>query len=56
VLAGATSGRDPRRDAHAIYLLTMAALHEHLRRRTVPVQEEVEHLAAFALAGAGILR
>ena len=40
-----------RRDAEAVYRLTFATLHDHLRARTRPTPAAVDHLCAFVLAG-----
>jgi AcrR family transcriptional regulator len=39
-----------RRDAAAIYHLVIAVMHHHVRERSQPAAEEVEHLVGFCLA------
>ncbi|MGW0664764.1 TetR/AcrR family transcriptional regulator [Streptodolium elevatio] len=46
--------RDPSADALAVYRLTLAALHDHLRARTSPTSDETAHLVRFACNGLGI--
>lgn len=48
----ALPSRDPRRDADAIYHLTLGRMHAHLVERTRPTKRDVEHIVAFALGGA----
>lgn len=45
---------DPAADALAVYRLTLATLHDHLRARTAPAAEETAHLVRFACRGLGI--
>ena len=40
----------PDRDARAIYLLTVAAMHDHLRHGTKPTRAEIDHLTRFSLS------
>jgi AcrR family transcriptional regulator len=42
---------DPQRDAHAIYQLVLATMHDHLWQRQRPTRADVAHLVAFCLAG-----
>jgi len=42
-----------RRDAGIIYHVTVAVMHQHLRERTQPSEDEVSHLVRFCLAGIG---
>ncbi|HLG92826.1 MAG TPA: TetR/AcrR family transcriptional regulator [Acidimicrobiales bacterium] len=49
--AGST---DPGRDAQAIYRMVMASMHACLIRQAPPTRRDVDHLVAFALAGAGL--
>jgi AcrR family transcriptional regulator len=51
LLPGAGRGGDVERDARTTYLLTIAALHEHLRTGTRPGPAETGHLVAFVLGG-----
>jgi AcrR family transcriptional regulator len=45
--------RPVRADAQAIYHLAFGSLRQHLTRGTGPSRSEIDHLAAFALAGIG---
>jgi hypothetical protein len=40
--------------AHVVYLLAVAAMHEHIRERTKPAKRDVDRLVGFCLAGLGI--
>ncbi|MCF2526932.1 TetR/AcrR family transcriptional regulator [Yinghuangia soli] len=42
---------DPVADALAVYRLTVACLHDHLRARTAPTPAETAHLVRFACRG-----
>ncbi|MGP3690621.1 TetR/AcrR family transcriptional regulator [Streptomyces sp. IBSNAI002] len=44
---------DAARGARTVYLLTVAALHQHLRAGTVPTRADTDHLVAFVLGGLG---
>ena len=37
------------RDASAVYLLAFASMEQHVRDRTTPSAEEIEHLVEFCL-------
>ncbi|MFJ8739727.1 TetR/AcrR family transcriptional regulator [Embleya sp. NPDC127516] len=52
-LAGAPTP-NPSADALAIYRLTLATLHDHLRTGTAVAPEDRAHTVRFALAGAGV--
>ncbi|MDI2131192.1 TetR/AcrR family transcriptional regulator [Yinghuangia seranimata] len=47
-------GLDPDADATAVYRLTLACLHDHLRARTAPTPAETAHLVRFACNGLGV--
>jgi AcrR family transcriptional regulator len=42
-----------RRDAEAIYRLSLATLHDHLAAGTKPSSDDVDHLVGFVLRGVG---
>ncbi|MGC0423323.1 TetR/AcrR family transcriptional regulator [Embleya sp. AB8] len=54
VAAGAPPGRDPGADALAVYRLTLATLHDHLRAGTAVGEADMVHTVGFALAGLGL--
>jgi AcrR family transcriptional regulator len=45
---------DAEQRAHLVYLLAVAAMHEHIRDRTKPARRDVDRLVEFCLAGLGI--
>ncbi|HEX7522073.1 MAG TPA: TetR/AcrR family transcriptional regulator [Acidimicrobiia bacterium] len=45
------AGGDARRDADAVYHLTMGAMHDALVRSVTPSKRDVEHLVQFTLGG-----
>lgn len=47
------AGGDPRRDADAIYELTLGSMNEALVQRTSPSDEDVAHVVDFALKAIG---
>ena len=47
------AGGDARRDADAVYHLTMGSMHDALVRSETPSKRDVEHLVQFALGGIG---
>ncbi|MFE9566520.1 TetR/AcrR family transcriptional regulator [Streptomyces sp. NPDC006487] len=49
--SGAEQRGDIERDARTVYLLTVAALHQHLRDGTRPGRADTDHLTAFVLNG-----
>ncbi|MFF7247145.1 TetR/AcrR family transcriptional regulator [Embleya sp. NPDC008237] len=46
--------RDPAADALAVYRLTLATLHDHLRTGTAVTPDTTDHTVRFALAGVGL--
>ena len=50
---GARGRQAARRDARAVYHLTMGTLHDHLSHGTRPTPAEVDHLVQFSLKGMG---
>ncbi|MEU0938576.1 TetR/AcrR family transcriptional regulator [Embleya sp. NPDC005971] len=53
VLAAAPT-REPAADALAVYRLTLATLHDHLRAGTAVTPDDAAHTVRFALAGVGL--
>ncbi|MFI1385180.1 TetR/AcrR family transcriptional regulator [Embleya sp. NPDC020886] len=53
VLAAAPT-REPAADALAVYRLTLATLHDHLRAGTAVTPDDTAHTVRFALAGVGL--
>jgi hypothetical protein len=47
---------DVHRDARAIYLLAVAAMHENIQRERRPAKGETAHLVAFCLKAVGSSR
>jgi len=52
-LPGARSRASARRDARAVYELTMGTLHTHVGQGTRPAPADIDHLVKFSLRGIG---
>jgi AcrR family transcriptional regulator len=51
---GALGARDVPRDAAAIYQLAFASMEQHVRDRTAPSADEIDHLVGFCLRAVGV--